>query len=310
MTYTINPHPDMRALIEARDALPPAATIAAQRANWTTLSEAMRAPYPVDMVVEDVSAPGKDGPIPLRVYRPASANGSAVLYFHGGGFMKGDLDSGDCVAWGYADKIGAVVISVDYRLTPEHVYPAAFDDCYGALEYVASNVSELSIDPARVAVAGDSAGGNLAAAVSLAARDRGGPAIAAQVLIYPMLGLKLVLASLAKQGDAPGLSTQAVSEYWRMYLDGVETTDNPYAAPLAGTDFAGLPPALIHTAEYDPLRDDGEVYAERLRAAGTPTTYRCAERMIHGFTRARFAGPDVAREFDKICDFLNQHLQG
>ncbi len=310
MVNSINLHPDMRALIEARDALPPATTIAEQRANWTKLSEAFRVPYPDDIAVEDVSTPGKDGPIPLRVYRPADADGSAVLYFHGGGFMKGDLDSGDCVAWGYAEKIGAVVISIDYRLTPEHAYPAAFDDCYGALEYVVSNASEMSIDPARIAVAGDSAGGNLAAAVSLAARDRDGPAIAAQALIYPMLGLKLVLASRAKHGDAPGLSTQAVSEYWRLYLDGAETTDDAYAAPLAETKFSKLPPALIHTAEYDPLRDDGEVYAERLRADGIPTIYRCADRMIHGFTRARFAGPDAAREFDFICDFLKQHLYG
>jgi acetyl esterase len=309
MTTNIDPHPDMRALVAARDALPPAATTAEQRANWTTLSEAMREPYPADMTIEDVSIPGKDTPVPLRIYRPANANGSCILYFHGGGFMKGDLDSGDCVAWGYADSLGAVVISVDYRLTPEHAYPAAFDDCYSALEYAAANASALGIDPTRVAVAGDSAGGNLAAAVSLAARDHGGPAIAAQALIYPMLGLKLVLASLDKQGDAPGLSAQAVSDYWRMYLGGAESTDDAYAAPLAGTDFSGLPPALIHTAEYDPLRDDGEVYAERLRAAGTPITYRCAERMIHGFTRARFAGPQVAQEFAFICDFLKPHIE-
>lgn len=308
MTDTVDLHPDMQALIQARDALPPAATIAEQRANWTTLSEAMRVPYPADMAVEDVSAPGEAGSVPLRIYRPANANGCALLYFHGGGFMKGDLDSGDSVAWGYADSIGAVVVSVDYRLTPEHAYPAAFDDCYSALEYVTANAAGLGLDPDRIAVAGDSAGGNLAAAVSLAARDRGGPSIAAQALIYPMLGLKLVLASLAKQGDAPGLSTQAVSDYWRMYLGGEETTEDAYAAPLAGANFSGLPPALIHTAEYDPLRDDGEVYAERLNAAGTPTIYRCADRMIHGFTRARFAGPDAAAEFDFICDFLKRHL--
>ena len=186
--------------------------------------------------------------------------------------------------------------------------PAAFDDCYSALEYTHTNANGLGIDPARIAVAGDSAGGNLAAAVSLAARDRNGPAIAAQALIYPMLGLNLTQASGGGQSDAPGLSKRAVSEYWRLYLGGAEPTDDPYAAPLVGRDFAGLPPALIHTAELDPLHDDGKVYAERLNAAGTPTIYRCADRMIHGFTRARFEGPDVAREFDFICDFLRQRL--
>lgn len=308
MTAASDPHPDMRPLLEARDSLPPAKTIAEQRANWRVMSEAMRVPYPANMSVEDCLVAGSENSVPVRIYRPADANGSAILYFHGGGFMKGDLDSGDCVAWGYADKIGALVISVDYRLTPEHPYPAAFDDCYGVLEHAAAHCDEFDIDANRIAVAGDSAGGNLAAAVSIAARDRNGPAIAAQALIYPMLGLKLVLADRARQGDAPGLSAEAVSEYWRMYLDGETTTRDPCAAPLAGTDFSNLPATLIHTAEFDPLRDDGEVYAERLTAAGAPTVYRCAERMIHGFTRARFSGEQVAREFDFICDFLKSHL--
>lgn len=142
----------------------------------------------------------------------------------------------------------------------------------------------------------------------MAARDRNGPAIAAQALIYPMLGLNLTQASGGEQSDAPVLSRRAVSEYWRLYLDDAGTTDDPYAAPLVGRDFAELPSALIHTAELDPLRDDGKIYAKRLSAAGTPATYRCAERMVHGFTRVRFEGPDVAREFDFICDFLRQHL--
>jgi acetyl esterase len=301
-------HPDMRTLMQVREASPSATTIAEQRANWKTISDAFRVPYPSDMDVGDAVMTGDGGPVPVRIYRPTNANGSGVLYFHGGGFMKGDLDSGDTVAWGYADKIGAVVVSVDYRLTPEHAYPTAFDDCYSALEYTHANANGLGIDPARIAVAGDSAGGNLAAAVSLAARDKNGPDIAAQALIYPMLGLNLTQVTGGEQGDAPGLSKRAVSEYWRLYLGGAETTDDPYAAPLVGRDFAGLPPALIHTAELDPLHDDGKIYAEHLSAAGTPTTYRCAERMIHGFTRARFEGPDVASEFDFICDFLKQHL--
>lgn len=308
MAEDLIPHPDMRPLIEARDAMPPASTVAEQRTNWTRMSEALRIPYPADMTVEAASAPRPDGAIPLRVYHPAAPNGSAVLYFHGGGFMKGDLDSGDTVAWGYAAELDATVFSVEYRLTPEHAYPAAFDDCYAALEFVAGNASTHDIDPTRVAVAGDSAGGNLAAAVSLAARDRGGPPIAAQILVYPMLGLNLALGTAVTAADAPGLTKKALSEYWLLYLDGAETTGNAYAAPLVGENFTGLPPAFVHTAEYDPLCGDGKVYADRLRAAGTEVTYRCAERMIHGFTRIRHTSPAVAREFQLVCEFLKQHL--
>lgn len=303
-----DPHPDMRPLIEARDAMPPAKTVAEQRANWTQMSEALRAPCPEDMTVTMDAAPRPDGSVPLRVYKPAGANGSAILYFHGGGFMKGDLDSGDTVAWGYAQETGAAVFSVDYRLTPEHAFPAAFDDCYAALEYVAGKALDYGIDPGRIAVAGDSAGGNLAAAVSLAARDRNGPQIAAQVLVYPMLGLNLALGTAVTAADAPGLTKKGLSEYWLLYLNGAEVTDNPYAAPLVGADFAALPPAFIHTAELDPLCDDGVVYADRLKAAGTTVTYRCAERMIHGFTRIRHTGPAVKHEFDLLCGFLKEHL--
>lgn len=308
MAENLTPHPDMNPLIEARAAMPSASTVAEQRANWTRMSEALRIVYPADMTVEAASAPRPGGAVPLRVYCPAVPNGSAVLYFHGGGFMKGDLDSGDTVAWGYAAELGATVFSVDYRLTPEHAYPAAFDDCYAALEFVSGNAGTYDIDSTRVAVAGDSAGGNLAAAVSMAARDRGGPAIAAQVLVYPMLGLNLALGTAVTASDAPGLTKKALSEYWLLYLDGAETTTDPYAAPLVGADFANLPPAFIHTAEYDPLCDDGIVYTDRLRAASTTVTYRCAERMIHGFTRIRHAGPAVAHECDLAYGFLKQHI--
>jgi len=222
-----DPHPDMYPLIEARDAMPPATTVAEQRANWTQMSEALRAPYPENMSVEVATAPRLGGLVPLRVYQPARPSGSALLYFHGGGFMKGDLDSGDTVAWGYAAETGATVFSVDYRLTPEHAYPAAFDDCYAALEFVTRKAKEFRIDPSRTAVAGDSAGGNLAAAVSLAARDRGGPAIVAQVLVYPMLGLNLALGTAVTAADAPGLTKKALSEYWLLYLDGAQTTTDP-----------------------------------------------------------------------------------
>ena len=303
-------HPEMRLLTEAAAAQPPASGIAEMRANWARYTAVTNRPPPPDMETHDRTIPATAMAVPVRVYRPAGVGDRAptLLYFHGGGFMKGDLDSSETVAWGFAEKIGAVVVSVDYRLAPEHPYPAAFEDCRAVLAYVAAHPDEFGADPERIALAGDSAGGNLAAAVSLAARDRGGPAVAAQALIYPVLGCDLTLPSYVANAEAPGLTTASMEFYWKLYVGGEGRTEDPYAAPLAARDFAGLPPTMIHTAEHDPLLDDGVAFAERLRAVGVPVEYRCARRMIHGFLRARLHGPDAAAEYDAICAFLRRYL--
>jgi acetyl esterase len=229
---------------------------------------------------------------------------------HGGGFMLGDLASSDSIAWGLADQTGAVVVSVDYRLTPEHPYPAAFDDCYGVLSHLAAHADDFGVDAARVAVAGDSAGGNLSAALCLAARDRGGPRIAAQALIYPGTGLDQSAASYIEHADSPGLTTEGTRKYRDLYLPGNRDTDDPYARPVMARDLSNLPPAWVHSAEIDPIRDDGRVYASKLALAGVDVTYREARGMIHGFMRARFLGAAARAEFDAICDFLKHHLGG
>lgn len=311
MPDSIDLHPEMQILIDAKSDLPPAETIEEMRAGWNAYAAKMRHPYPDGMAVEDRHVDGKGGPIPVRVYRPAGApaNAPCVLYFHGGGFMKGDLDSSDCSAWGLAEETGAVTVSVDYRLAPENTYPAAFDDCYSVLAHVAANPADYGADPAKIAVCGDSAGGNLAAAVALAARDRSGPALAGQMLIYPCLTDVLQDGSYRTHAITPGLTTDSMKTYWEWYLgDGNVPNGDPYAVPLKAEQLAGLPPTCVHVAEIDPLFDDGRIYAERLEAEGVPTEYRCARGMLHGFLRARLLGPDSGAEFSAICEFLKRCL--
>jgi acetyl esterase len=222
--------------------------------------------------------------------------------------MKGDLDSSDTFAWGVAQDTNSVVVSVDYRLAPEHPFPAAFDDIYETLCYVAENSAAFRIDPTRIAVCGDSAGGNLSAAACLASRDRDGPEIVAQSLIYPGTGLDQSGGSYEENADAPGLTKSATIKYREMYIPESES-NNPYARPVAADDFSNLPPAYIHTAQHDPIRDDGEIYADKLRAAGNEVVYHCAEGMIHGFLRARLLGPGGTAEYDKITDWLRNQLR-
>lgn len=310
MSPPIDVHPEMLAQIEAAKALPPATSVALWRANWAVYTDATRRPYPPGMVVVDRAIHLGGRSVKVRVYRPAGLAGLApcIVYCHGGGFMKGDCDSSDTAAWGLAEESRAVLVSVDYRLAPEYPYPAAFDDCYGVTAHLAWHGRAFGIDGRRIAVAGDSAGGNLAAAVALAARDRRGPAIACQALIYPTLTTDLSLPSYLANSGAPGLTTQSMELYWRWYLPGGNHRADPYAAPLLAQNLAGLPPALIHTAEFDPLHDDGVRYAERLGAAGVPVEYRSAARMVHGFLRARFQGPATAAEFAAIAEFLRRRL--
>ena len=303
-------HPDMKAMLDARANAGPAETIAEQRTAWTAYSQALSQPRPDDMKVEDRDLPLPHGAVTVRVYTPAAANENApcVIYSHGGGFMKGDLDSSDTFAWGVAQDTNSVVVSVDYRLAPEHPFPAAFDDVFGTLCYVAENAAAFGIDPSRIAVCGDSAGGNLSAAACLASRDRGGPKIVAQSLIYPGTGLEQSGGSYEENANAPGLTTAATEKYRVMYIPDSEMA-NPYARPVIAHNFSNLPPAYVHTAQHDPIRDDGEIYANKLRAAGNDVVYHCAENMIHGFLRARLLGPGGAAEYAKIAGWLRGHLQ-
>ena len=189
----------------------------------------------------------------------------------------------------------AVAVGVEYRLAPDHPFPAGVEDCYAVLKHLGTYGPALGVDPARLAVWGDSAGGNMAAAACLMARDRGGPAIAAQVLVYPCLTDDMSADSYIRYAEAP-VRTDGIDRAWGLYLGAGRPTCNGYAAPLKAEDLSGLPPAHIHYAEFDCLADDSREYAARLQQAGNDVTLRCAKRMIHGFVRARFSGPDAARD--------------
>jgi len=310
-------HPEMRVLLQAREATnaklgPRGDAPADARRWWNTYAAILGRPHPEDMHVYDRTIPTAEIDVPVRVYQPGGKSGPrpCIIYMHGGGFMMGDLDSSDSNAWGYAQETGATVVSVDYRLTPEHPYPAAFNDCYGVLTWLAANADELGIDAGRIAVAGDSAGGTLGAAMCLAARDRQGPRIVAQALIYGSFGLDQTGGSYLEHADGLGLTTASTRKFRQYYLGDNADTDDPYARPSKARDFAGLPPALVHSAEMDPIRDDGRTFAARLASAGTWVTYREAKGMVHGFLRARFTGAAARAEFEVACAFLRTYLGG
>jgi acetyl esterase len=207
-----------------------------------------------------------------------------LVYFHGGGWVLGDLESHDRVCRALANQAGCVVVSVDYRLAPEHVFPAGAEDCYAATKWVAENAASIGADGARLAVGGDSAGGNLAAVVSMMARDRGGPAINFQLLLYPVTDCALATPSQKEfANDGYVLSRADMEWFWKNYTDPIAEKNNPYACPLRAKDLSGLPPALVLTASHDPLRDEGERFAERLIAAGVKTTCTRYEGVTHGF---------------------------
>jgi acetyl esterase len=305
--------PGIRTFIDEVDAAyegaPAFATVAQQRDSYEAFSRNYLRPYPPGLTVEDLRVPGDHHSIPIRIYRPRQDRSlPAVLYFHGGGFILGSIATHDTITAGLAAETGSAVVSVDYRLAPEFPFPAAFEDAWGALRYVVSRGTALAIDPGRIVVAGDSAGGNLAAAIALAARDSGGPQLRGQALIYPALGLDFELPSFGENAHAPMLTRASTAQYWKVYLNGNFEGATPYAAPLLAGDLRGLSPAFIGTAQYDPVRDDGEIYAEKLRSAGVPVELRRAPRLVHGWLRARFMSADAGIEFDALCAAVKRFL--
>jgi acetyl esterase len=239
--------------------------------------------------VEDLFIPGLGGDIPVRVY--ANEHGGlrpALVYFHGGGFVLCNLDTHDAVCRALAKESGAVVISVDYRLAPEHKFPAAVEDAHAATVWVAENAELLGIDSSRIAVGGDSAGGNLATVIAIRCRDAGGPVLAAQVLIYPVTDLSTFeTGSYVEFGEGYFLTRAAMKWFCGHYLASADIARNPEVSPLLAADLSGLPPALVITAECDPLRDEGEAYAKRLEEAEVPVTATCYPGMIHPFVSLR-----------------------
>jgi len=243
---------------------------------------ALRPPAPALPVVGDLNAEGTAGSIPLRLYRPANGVLPALIYLHGGGWVVGDLDTHDVLCRQLALQAGVIVIAVDYRLAPEHPFPAAVDDCWSATTWIAANALALGIDSARLSVGGDSAGGGLAAVMTLLAR-RGGPPLRSQVLVYPVTDLRAGSESYSKYADGYLLTRKLMRWYIAQYAPTEGAVRDWRASPLLAPSVDGAPPALIITSGLDPLRDEGEAYARRLEEAGVAVDYMCLGGMIHGF---------------------------
>ena len=253
--------------------------------------------------VENRTVPGPRGEIPVRIYTPEGRAPFPVLvYFHGGGWVIGNLETHDGVCRHLANAAGAVVVSVDYRLAPEHPFPASGEDAYAATRWVAANAAAMGGDARRIAVGGDSAGGNLAAVVSLMARDRGGPPLVFQLLVYPVTDAPSAnAASYRENAEGYFLTAKMMHWFWNHYCGKNPDLSDPYLCPLRAKDLKRLPPALVVTAEFDPLRDEGEAYAARLREAGNQADLKRYPGMIHGFfgmgpllTKAREATKEAA----------------
>ena len=238
-------------------------------------------------LVKDLVADGPLGAIPLRLYRPADIAATTrlpvLVYFHGGGWVIGDLDTHDVLCRQLTAEAGVSVVSVDYRLAPEHKFPAAVDDAWAATRWVVAHAAELHVDAQRVAVGGDSAGGNLAAVVALLARDHGGPPIRLQALLYPVTDGTNETGSYRDFADGFLLTRESMKWFFNHYLNKEADAADWRVSPLRAPSLAGLPPALIVTAGFDPLRDEGEAYAKRLREAGVSVDAICFGGMIHGF---------------------------
>jgi len=278
--------PQIQALLEKGAGVPATNTlpVAAARAQYEARIALMAPAAAIASAAEQVVA-GPGGGLRLRIYRPLGAGPFPLLvFFHGSGFVLCSLDTHDGICRNLCAGGGCVVVSVDYRLAPEHKFPAGLDDCVFATRWAADHAAVLDADAHRMGIAGDSAGGNLAAAAALRLRDEGGPALCGQLLIYPVTDYHTPgTASYRENAEGYGLTRDTMVWFWDHYLADPADAANPLASPLRADSLADLPPALVVTAEYDPLRDEGEAYAARLRAAGVPVAMSRWDGMNHGF---------------------------
>jgi acetyl esterase len=255
--------------------------------------------------VEDRRIPVEGGEIGVRIYRPSDAPAlPVVVFFHGGGWVLCDLESHDAMCRRMANTSGCIVVATDYRLAPEHRYPTAADDCYAALVWAAANAPSFGGDPTRLAIFGDSAGGNLAAVVAQMARDKGMPTLRLQILAYPVIDARCDSHSHRNIGRDYMLWTEEVQWCWQQYLSEAADGDEPYASPIRASSLAGLAPALVMTPEFDPLRDEGEAYARALEAAGVPTKLERYDGMFHSFLTFTNLLPAADRAHEQIANAL------
>jgi acetyl esterase len=308
--------PGVRALLAAIEAAgdPPLETLSPAEARKLTsenLTPVVGVLEPLRSM-ENLRIPGPAGEIPIRVYAPdAPAPCPAMVYFHGGGWVLWNLDTHDVVCSAIANRAGAVVVSVDYRLAPEHKFPAAVDDAYAATEWVFTNAARLGVDPVRISVGGDSAGGNLAAVVCLKSRNENGPKIAQQLLVYPVTDLSsMATPSYLEFAEGYQLTKATMGWFRDHYLPSPDSALDPYASPLLAADLRGLPPAIIITAECDPLRDEGEAFGKRLAEARVPVTCTRYAGMIHPFFSLSGAIPQALDALQQVADALAMRRLG
>ncbi|HMJ75977.1 MAG TPA: alpha/beta hydrolase [Iamia sp.] len=262
--------------------------------------------------VTDVAIPGPGGDIPARIYRPDAHGPAPVLvWYHGGGWVIGDVETSDPTARKLCQRAGVVVVSVDYRLAPEHPAPAATDDAWAALTWVAEHIGDHGGDPTLMAVGGDSAGGNLAALMAVRARDEGGPALRHQLLVYPATDLTMAHPSIEENGEGYFLTAATMRWFMDHYLGADRSHGDPTSpavSPLFVEDLSGLPPAQVLTAEFDPLRDEGDAYATRLAAAGVPVEHVPGPSLVHGFFAMGLVSPDADKAAALAADRLRDAL--
>jgi acetyl esterase len=274
-----------------------------QREAWDELCREFRAPRPAGIESQDVDVSG----VHVRVFRgPGKGVRPGVIYFHGGGWVLGSCETHDDMCAEISAQADVVTVLVDYRLAPEHPHPAQFDDSHSVLAWMRSEGSRAGIDPARIVGAGDSAGGQMTVALALSLRDRGLPQLAGQVLIYPVLGADIDTPSYRRNAEAPCLTRSDMIFYLDAFL-GPRSHRNwadPYAVPLLADDVRGLPPAFIAVAAYDPLHDDGVLFAEKLKAAGVPVLLRREPALAHSYMRARHVSRPAKEGFDAIAEAI------
>jgi acetyl esterase len=305
--------PKVRELLDLAADAPPIGTVPV---------EVMRAEAPAQMAtyfqmglvstpvaaVRERAVPGPAGDIRVRVYTPEGRGPFPVLvFFHGGGWVLGSLDTHDPFCRAFCTGAECVVVSVGYRLAPEHPFPAASDDALAATRWVTAHAAELGGDPARIVVAGDSAGGNLSTVTTLRIRDEGGPALRGQLLIYPAVGYHTPpTPSYIENAEGYGLTRESALWFYEQYLPGGSQAAHPHAAPLLAPDLRGLPPALVITAEYDVLRDEGELYVERLRAAGVRARLSRYDGVNHRFAELIGILEQAEKARDEMCAWLRE----
>jgi acetyl esterase len=270
---------------------------------------AMLGPSETVAQVVDRTIPGPGREIPIRVYTPTGPTPQGtVVFFHGGGWVIGSIGTHDGLCRALANAAGCAVVSVEYRLAPEHPYPAGRDDAFAVTCWVAEHGREIGVNPERIAVVGDSAGGNLATVVALMARDRGAPSLALQVLLYPVVDCDFETRSYHEYAEGYLLTRATMAWFWQLYLADGSDSREPYVAPLCAGDLSRLPPALVITAEYDPLCDEGDAYAARLMDAGVEVTHARYPGMVHGFVRRMNLLDAGRRALEQVADVVRQHL--